>query len=271
MKKAFVLVLMLIAVSMAAEEKVTFVIEGMTCNACVKKVTTTLEKIQGVHKVEVTLKPGTAIVIYDNELTTCESMASAVNSLGYKAKLDNSSISQNTLGDKPDITKKAATKQTSFNAPQTKPKVGCQPAACKVKGCPAKAKTTALEPQKTEASPELAANHADGHVCPTINECKELKAFHEAMHPMHEALTAKDYDNVRGGYKLLAEKAKAVKAMRCDKSCVTDVKQFDKLRESLLKKVDNLGQAVAKDNDEQLAKAFTEMHDVYVELGKLAK
>lgn len=41
-------------------------IKGMTCGGCVNSVKTVLEKIQGVHAVEVSLENGQATIQHDN-------------------------------------------------------------------------------------------------------------------------------------------------------------------------------------------------------------
>lgn len=295
MKKAIVFILMLAAVAMASEDKVTINIDGMSCNGCVGKVTKTLEKIEGVKTAQVTLKPGSATVLYDNQQTDSDALMKAVAGLGYKANLDGKSVGEATHckehaaeakgqhhddhhahaehagqhkcegADKHDHDAKATTAGS---------KAGCEPKKCKVTTCPSKAKAgataTAVKDGHGHAEAHH-ASHADGHVCPTIKECKELIAFHDAMHVMHEALSADNYDGIRNGYPLLAERAEAVKAMKANDNIVTDTKKFNKLRKVLLKDVKSLGKACKGNNNEKLTNAFNKMHDSYVAIGQLAK
>ncbi len=267
MKKALIFILMLTVVSIASEGKVTISIDGMSCNACVGKVTSTLEKIDGVKSAQVTLKPGAATVIFNDQKADSKKLMQAISALGYKA-----SLGDQTLGQATHCQEHETAEVIVKPAPGPEPKqitvtAGCDPTKCKVTNCRAKAKAA---PSK-ESAPEASTSHADAHTCPTINECKELIAFHEAMHPMHEALAAGNYDRVRGGYELLDDKAQAIAKMNCDEKCVTDVKKFKQLRKNLLNDVKALGKAVRKDNNDNLAMAFNRMHETYVELGTLAR
>lgn len=59
-------------------------IEGMHCNACVRRVTLALTKLEGVdvHSVEV----GSAQVQIDESKISPEEVAEAINSIGFQAK-----------------------------------------------------------------------------------------------------------------------------------------------------------------------------------------
>jgi copper ion binding protein len=57
-------------------------IEGMSCNHCVKHVTDALKAIEGVSKVEVSLKNGKAIIEAENTVSNAE-IIDAVNDAGY--------------------------------------------------------------------------------------------------------------------------------------------------------------------------------------------
>jgi copper chaperone len=61
-------------------------IEGMACEAmCTPKVKKALEALDGVTKVEVSLKPGDARVEYVAARISPEKMVSTINALGFKA------------------------------------------------------------------------------------------------------------------------------------------------------------------------------------------
>ena len=267
MKKALLLTIMLTAAVMASETKVTIDIEGMTCNGCVNSVTTALNQIEGVQSAEVNLKPGCATVTFDDERADSKQMLEAISKLGYKATLGTMSMGKATHCD-------SHVSETKIQAEVVTP---IKPASAK-SGCPLSAtcKSAGTKDKCTPASAKLdkasmTAVKTEAHTCPTLTECKELIAFHDAMHPLHMALEANDYEAVRAGYPSLKAKADAVVAMKCDKSCVTDVSKFDERRAKLQKSVDGLGKAVSGNNDEKLAKAFDKMHDAYVALGQLAK
>lgn len=65
MQRLIILLLSLtfvISVSAADVTKTTIDVNGMTCNACVDKVTSELQKVEGVKKVSVDLESGKATV-----------------------------------------------------------------------------------------------------------------------------------------------------------------------------------------------------------------
>ncbi|MDZ7315415.1 MAG: cation transporter [candidate division KSB1 bacterium] len=74
------------ALSFAAEKKVEIAIDGMTCNNCVEKVKTALQKVEGVKNAEVSLEKRNAIVTYDDSKTDEKTLKQAVNAAGFKAK-----------------------------------------------------------------------------------------------------------------------------------------------------------------------------------------
>ncbi len=84
---SFALVLMLVftVASVAGEKKVEIKVDGMTCNGCVDKVKTTLEKAEGVKTAEVSLKENSAVILYDDSKTDEASLKKAINSTGFKA------------------------------------------------------------------------------------------------------------------------------------------------------------------------------------------
>jgi copper chaperone len=64
-------------------EQTTFGISGMTCMGCVASVKKVLTGIPGVSKVEVTLKPGQALVEFDITKTGISQLTQAVEDAGY--------------------------------------------------------------------------------------------------------------------------------------------------------------------------------------------
>jgi len=59
-----------------------FIIEGMTCDHCVKAVTKALEDVEGVESAEVSLAAGNAVVSGDAKP---EDLIAAVQEEGYRA------------------------------------------------------------------------------------------------------------------------------------------------------------------------------------------
>ena len=81
----FIMILAVSVVSVAADKKVEIKVDGMTCNGCVNKVKTTLEKADGVKSAEVSLKENSAVILYDDSKTDEASLKKAINTTGFKA------------------------------------------------------------------------------------------------------------------------------------------------------------------------------------------
>ena len=64
-------------------ENATLNVRGMTCQGCVASVTRVLKAVPGVSDVVVTLKPGTATVVYDATRTTLPVLKAAIEDAGY--------------------------------------------------------------------------------------------------------------------------------------------------------------------------------------------
>lgn len=63
--------------------KHTVIIEGMSCNNCVKHVTNAISGLEGVSEVAVTLDPQVAVVEAD-ESVSVEAIKKAVEETGYR-------------------------------------------------------------------------------------------------------------------------------------------------------------------------------------------
>ena len=64
-----------------------FDVHGMTCGGCTGSVQRALSKIDGVSHVDVSLRPGTAMLEADMARVTTGQIEAAISSLGYQAKL----------------------------------------------------------------------------------------------------------------------------------------------------------------------------------------
>ncbi len=71
---------------MGQKKDLHLLIEGMHCDACVKRVTAALQKVVGVElkKVEV----GLAEVGYDPNVASPDGIAGAVNRIGFTARVE---------------------------------------------------------------------------------------------------------------------------------------------------------------------------------------
>jgi len=82
---SLIVLLMISVVAVAGEKKAEMKVDGMTCNGCVSKVKSSLEKVDGVKSVEVSLENSMAVVVFDDTKTNESTLKNAVNQSGYKA------------------------------------------------------------------------------------------------------------------------------------------------------------------------------------------
>jgi copper chaperone CopZ len=68
-------------------EAIRFPVAGMTCTACVNRITRSLRRVDGVSSVKVDLGHETATVRREPALATSEALAAAVKEAGYEADL----------------------------------------------------------------------------------------------------------------------------------------------------------------------------------------
>lgn len=64
----------------------TLKVTGMSCEHCVRAVTSALQDTNGVRRAEVDLKAGRAVVDYDENKTSPRALANAVIDGGYSAE-----------------------------------------------------------------------------------------------------------------------------------------------------------------------------------------
>lgn len=67
-------------------QKVTFVVENMSCALCPVTIRTAIARVRGVKSVEVDFKTKTATVVFDPTITTVEAIAAASTNAGYPAR-----------------------------------------------------------------------------------------------------------------------------------------------------------------------------------------
>jgi periplasmic mercuric ion binding protein len=71
----------------AAEKTVTLRVNNMTCATCPPVVKKSLDRIDGVSRVEVSLEGKTAIVTYDDAKTDVAALIDATTNAGYPSRL----------------------------------------------------------------------------------------------------------------------------------------------------------------------------------------
>ncbi|MEY8098504.1 heavy-metal-associated domain-containing protein [Falsihalocynthiibacter sp. S25ZX9] len=71
----------------AAEQTVTFSVPGMTCASCPFIVESAMGAVQGVNSVSADSDTRTALVVFDDAMTSADDIARASTSAGYEAEL----------------------------------------------------------------------------------------------------------------------------------------------------------------------------------------
>ena len=65
-------------------KQATFKIKGMGCEGCIEEVNSKIAKVKGVVNYQTSFEKANSIVTFDNNKTSVDSIASAINSTGYK-------------------------------------------------------------------------------------------------------------------------------------------------------------------------------------------
>jgi len=66
--------------------QIDFLVEGMSCEHCVKTVTAALESLDGVTRAQVTLNTKIAVVQFDESRTSVEKMFEVLREKNYTPK-----------------------------------------------------------------------------------------------------------------------------------------------------------------------------------------
>jgi len=81
-----VMVMVFAFAAVAGENTVDVKVKGMTCGACVEKVKTSLEKVDGVTNAKVDLEKAVATVTYDDSKSGEKDLEKAVKDAGFKVE-----------------------------------------------------------------------------------------------------------------------------------------------------------------------------------------
>lgn len=73
-------------------------VTGMTCDGCTAKVAKALKALDGVKDVVVSLSEASAMVRFDERLTSSAQLKSAVEQAGYGARADSASHGRRAKG-----------------------------------------------------------------------------------------------------------------------------------------------------------------------------
>ena len=63
------------------------IVDGMSCDACVRHVTNALKNVPGVESAEVSLSNGNAFVSFDPTLANVPALVEVIEEEGYSARL----------------------------------------------------------------------------------------------------------------------------------------------------------------------------------------
>lgn len=88
---SFLLAVLLVGTSLAADTTAKFKVSGMYCDACQTKIQHALSKTEGVKNASVDLNAGSATVTYDDAKVKPEQIIKIIEKEGYKAELKNKS------------------------------------------------------------------------------------------------------------------------------------------------------------------------------------
>lgn len=79
--------------AMAGDQTVTLAVENMTCAACSITVGSAIKRVHGVSEVNVDFETKRAVVIFDDNKTTPDAIASGSSNVGYPAHVMTTGIS----------------------------------------------------------------------------------------------------------------------------------------------------------------------------------
>lgn len=71
----------------AAERTVTLKVDGMTCALCGPTVKKSLERVQGVTKVQIDADKEIAVVVFDDAKADIKALTKATTNAGYPSRL----------------------------------------------------------------------------------------------------------------------------------------------------------------------------------------
>lgn len=70
----------------AAEQKATIKVYGMSCQMCANGVAASVKNLKGVKSAEVSAKEGEAVVVYDDAQVTVEQIKQQIDKSGFSTK-----------------------------------------------------------------------------------------------------------------------------------------------------------------------------------------
>lgn len=81
----FGLSFILAQVALAENKSACFNVEGMTCAACAVTTKAAVKKLKGIKDIQVSLDDKSAVIKFDDALTSSEEIKKKIDAVGYKA------------------------------------------------------------------------------------------------------------------------------------------------------------------------------------------
>ncbi|MBY0415870.1 MAG: cation transporter [Bdellovibrionales bacterium] len=72
-------------IALAETRNACFSVEGMTCATCTVTTKAAIKKLKGIKDVQVSLDEKSAVIKYDDALTSSDEIKNKIDSVGYKA------------------------------------------------------------------------------------------------------------------------------------------------------------------------------------------
>jgi copper chaperone CopZ len=72
-------------IALAETKNACFNVEGMTCATCTVTTKAAVKKLNGIKDIQVSLDEKSAVIKYDDALTSSDEIKKKIDSVGYKA------------------------------------------------------------------------------------------------------------------------------------------------------------------------------------------
>ena len=72
-------------IALAETRNACFSVEGLTCATCTVTTKAAIKKLKGIKDVQVSLDEKSAVIKYDDALTSSDEIKKKIDSVGYKA------------------------------------------------------------------------------------------------------------------------------------------------------------------------------------------
>lgn len=81
----FIMLIGFSQITLAETKNACFNVEGMTCVTCTVTTKAAVKKLNGIKDIQVSLDEKSAVIKYDDALTSSDEIKKKIDSVGYKA------------------------------------------------------------------------------------------------------------------------------------------------------------------------------------------